>query len=117
MFADPQTITINAVAKNLVKIKFDSYGSEYLLRETTGEYRLTIRNTSRVSGGKTIYRHAVDFTQTVYGLAGAADVVRKVYTVLENEKSDTDVAVNAHALALMAWETASNITKLINMES
>jgi hypothetical protein len=46
MFADPSVVTINAVAKNLVRINQDKYSSEYLLRSSTEEFRLNIRNSS-----------------------------------------------------------------------
>lgn len=46
MFADPQTLTVNAVAKALVRINQDQYSSEYLLRSSTDEFRLKIRNSS-----------------------------------------------------------------------
>ena len=46
MFADPQTLTVNAVAKALKKINQDGYSSEYLLRTSTEEFRLNLRNTT-----------------------------------------------------------------------
>lgn len=119
MFADPQTITINSVAKALVKINQDAYSSEYLLREATGEYRLKIRNSTYTKSGAALqtYRHNVEFTQTVYATSTASEIVRKSYVVLESDRNDTDAAVLNNALGFVAWLTSANMTKLLNMES
>nr|UJQ85544.1 MAG: hypothetical protein 2 [Leviviridae sp.] len=122
MFADPAALTINAVAKNLVKINQDGYSSEYLLRSTTDEFRLRIRNASRTekASGIKIDRHNVELIQTVFGTAPAPNVTRKVYVVIENQQGDTLTDPTNVAVGLLSWLTASsaaNITKLMNFES
>jgi hypothetical protein len=123
MFADPSTVTINAVAKNLVRINQDQYSSEYLLRSATDEIRLRIRNTSYLDKKRNVMidRHNVELTQTVFPVAPATlDIVRKGYFVLENQRGDTLTdPVNVIA-GLMGWATAStnaNLNKLVNFES
>jgi hypothetical protein len=71
MLGDTISITINAVAKTLVKINQDSYSSEYLLRETDGEYRCKIRHSTDKGQvrGETMDRHNVELTRTVFGTA------------------------------------------------
>lgn len=123
MFADPQTLTVNAVAKALVRINQDGYGSVYLLRSATDEFKLTIKNQSRLDKqrGVTIDRHTVEFIHTVFPVAPATIAsIRKVYTVIENQQGDTLTDPNYVATALYAWLTASssvNIGKLLNFES
>nr|UJQ85141.1 MAG: hypothetical protein 2 [Leviviridae sp.] len=123
MFADPQTLTVNAVAKVLLKINQDKYSSEYLLRSATDEFRLHIRNSSYVDKkrGVTIDRHNVEFIHTVFPVAPATlSTVRKVYTVIENQQGDTLADPTYVASALYSWLTATsnaNITKLMNLES
>jgi hypothetical protein len=123
MFADPQTLTVNAVAKNLVRINQDQYSSEYLLRSTTNEFRLKIRNSSYLDKARKVMidRHNVEFTETVFPVAPATlSTVRKTYFVLENQQGDTLADPTYDAAALFAWATASsnaNITKLANFES
>lgn len=121
MFADPIVVTINAVAKNLVRINQDSYGSEYLLRETTGEIRLKLRNTTysdKARAGKVIHRHTAELVQTVFPVApSTVSVVRKAYTVLENESTEAVTDALNFDLGFVSWLSSANITKLINFES
>lgn len=123
MFADPQTLTVNAVAKNLLKIDVGHGASKYLLRSTTDEYLLNIRNTSYTDKkrGVIIDRHNVEFVHTVFPVAPATlSTVRKAYVVIENQQGDTLADPTYVASALCAWLTASsnaNITKLMNLES
>ncbi|DAD50539.1 coat protein [ssRNA phage Gerhypos.4_57] len=123
MFADPQTLTVNAVAKALVRINQDEYSSEYLLRTTTNEFRLKIRNTSYRDKARNVMidRHNVEFTETVFPVAPATlSTVRKTYVVIENQQGDTLADPTYDAAALLSWLTAStnaNITKLMNFES
>jgi len=123
MFSDPQTLTVNAVAKNLVRINQDEYSSEYLLRSTTNEFRLKIRNTSYRDKARSVMidRHNVEFTETVFPVAPATlSTVRKTYVVIENQQGDTLADPTYDAAALLVWLTAStnaNITKLMNFES
>jgi hypothetical protein len=123
MFADPQTLTVNAVAKDLVRINQDGYGSSYLLRSSTAEFRLNIRNSTYVDKkrGVSIDRHNVEFIHTVFPVAPATlSVIRKTYVVIENQQGDTLTDPTYVASALLAWLTATsnaNITKLMNFES
>jgi hypothetical protein len=123
MFADPQTLTVNAVAKALNKISVGAGQSGYLLRSSTDEFRLNVRNTSYTDKkrGVLIARHNVEFVHTVFPIAPATlSTVRKVYFVIENQQGDTLTDPTYVASALFAWATASsnaNITKLMNEES
>nr|UJQ85249.1 MAG: hypothetical protein 2 [Leviviridae sp.] len=121
MFSDPATVTINAVAKNLIRINQDGYTSEYLLKETTGEYRLRIRNTSYVDktrAGKKVDRHNVELTHTIYPVAPVTQPeIRKAYMVFENDVGG-DTGLMAKTVAgLSAFMTEANATKMINFES
>jgi hypothetical protein len=123
MFADPTTITVDGNARALVKINQDQYSSEYLLRSTTDEYRLRIRNNSFLDRKRNVMidRHNVEFTQTIYPVAPATlSCVRKAYMVLENQQGDTLADPVKLAAGLFAWLTAStnaNLLKLTNYES
>jgi len=124
MFADPQTLTVNSVAKALNKIGTGNGTSEYLLRSDTDEYRLNIRNTSyadKKRAGVMIDRHNVEFVHTVFPVAPATlSTVRKTYVVLENQRGDVLTTPVHVASALLSWLTATtnaNLTKLVNYES
>lgn len=123
MFADPSVLTVNSVAKNLVRVNQDAYSSEYRLRSATDEFRLNIRNSSYVDkkrGGR-VDRHNIEFIQEVFPVAPATkSTIRKTYFVLENDVGDTLVDPVYIASALATFLTAStnaNLTKLTNFES
>lgn len=120
MFTDTLTITINAIGKVLTRVNQDGYSSEYLLRETTGEYRLKLRNTSyndKVRGVQ-VDRHNIEFTYTIYPVAPATlSTVRKFYSILENDKTDLVVDSAKFGAGIVAFHTEANFTKLLNWES
>lgn len=126
--ADPAVVTVNAVAKNLVRISFDGNSSSYRLRSATDEFTLNIRNTSYTrksatagAPGKLVYRHNAELVQTVYAVAPAtANSTRRVYVVIENEQGDTLADPTYVAAGLLAFLTAganANIAKMLNDES
>lgn len=118
MFADPITITVNSVAKALVRINQDSYGSEYFLREALQEWRLKIRNTSYTnSAGQLVDRHNFEFVNTVYATASAPSIVRKIYSVFENFRSDTAADPLQAFNGFVGFMTSANIQKALNYES
>jgi len=121
MFADPLVITVNAVAKNLIRINQDGYSSEYLLKEATGEWRAKIRNSSfadKTRDGRMVDRHNIEFTYTIYPVAPAVfPFIRKDYHVFQNDVGD-DAALAAKLVAgLSAFVTEANATKMMNFES
>jgi len=123
MFADPAVLTVNAVAKNLVRINQDAYSSEYRLRSSTDEFRLNVRNTSYTDKkrGSRVDRHNIEFVQEVFPVAPATtSFIRKAYLVFENDVGDTLTDPVYVASALCAFLTAStnaNLTKMTNSES
>lgn len=120
MFTDPAAITVNSVPKNLVRINQDRYSSEYLLRTSTEEFRMLIRNSTRVEKGRgvTVDRHNVQLVHTVFPVAPSTrSYIRKAYVVFENEQGDTLTDPQYVTSALLAFLSAANITKLMNLES
>jgi len=120
MFGDPLSVTVNGVAKSLPKINQDGYSSEYLLRSTLDEYRLTLRSQSRVDKARSVNvdRHTAQLTHTVFPVAPATlSVVRKTYVVIENQQGDTLSDPQYIATGLFALLSAGNITKLLMFES
>jgi len=119
MFSDTITVTINAVAKNLVRINQDGYSSEYFLRETDGEFRLRLRNTSRTDKDRSVKvdRHNLELIHEVYGAAGAPSTFRKAYVVFENDAGDALTTSAKTTVGTLAFLTEANVTKMLNWES
>lgn len=111
MFGDSITITVNAVAKTLKKIKPDGYSSEYLLRETTGEYRLRIRHSKEKAllRGENMERHNVELTRTVFGVAPDDGYVIVVSTTLRNPERIDGVEVDQLSDGLADWVKANGV--------
>lgn len=124
MFADPQTLTVDSVAKALNRIGSGNGTFEYYLGSDTDEFRLNVRQTSytdKKRQGVKIMRHNVEFVHTVFPVAPATlSTVRKAYVVFENQQGDAlEESVNV-ASALLTWLTATsnaNLTKMVNLES
>lgn len=121
MFADTITITINSVTKVLTRVNQDGYSSEYLLRGTLDEFRLTIRNSQYVDkqrGGRKVDRHTCQLIQTVYPVAPATvGITRKAYNVIENDTVDGVTDPLNFSLGFVGFLTNTNITKMLNWES
>lgn len=85
-FGSTITIVVNGGNKVLNKINQDSYGSEYLLRTSTEEYRMKIRNSkeSVQKDGKAYDRHNVELTHTWFKTSTDPEKVRQAYVVLRN---------------------------------
>jgi hypothetical protein len=120
MFSDTITITINAVDKILNRINQDGYSSEYFLRESTGDFRLKIRNTSYTDKSRSIKvdRHNCELVQTVYPASvDLPNTILKSYFVFEiDANQDIDDAVDTF-VGHVAFLTDANMTKMGNWES
>lgn len=119
MFGNTLVLTVNSVAKTLTKINQDGYASEYLLRDTLDSFRAKIRHTSVTKKGaiSVTDRHNVEIVHTIYATATVPEIVRKVYLVFEQDKTDT---MTFEVKSLCDWLIAStnaSIVSLANWES
>jgi hypothetical protein len=123
MFADPQTVTVNAVARTLIRINQDQYSSEWLLRSNLDEFRMYIRNSTRTdkSRGVAIDRHNIELRWTIFPVAPATrSFIRRTTITVENEQGDTLTDPVGVAVGLCNYLSASsgaNVTKMVNFES
>jgi len=111
-FSKPLVLNYDGGTKSLELVNQDNYGTTYLLRESTQEFRMEIRhsrgNTNAVTRGKTD-RHNVTLKQTVYGTGDEPDVVRQVSMTITNDYRDTaaDVAKLSDAVVDLIDTTAA----------
>jgi hypothetical protein len=124
MFGDTITVTVNSVDKVLNRINQDQYSSEYLLRSTTDEYRLFVRNSSvndKKRPGAIMDQHNVELVHTIYPVAPATlSTVRRCFATFLNQQGDTLADPKNDALGFLGWLSASSgaaIGKLQNFES
>lgn len=118
MLGDTITITVNAVAKAMKKINQDSYSAEYLLRETTGEYRLKIRHSNEKAQGNKIPmdRHNAEFTYTKFEDGVIPSSTTVVSTTIRNPRNAVAAEVDLLSDGLADF-VKENGTLLVGWES
>jgi hypothetical protein len=119
MLGDTLTVTINAVAKTLVKVNQDKYSSEYRLRETDGIYTLNVRHSSyKGTDGSLVDRHNVELLHDLYPVApSTVKTQHKSYLTFELPRSDTSAVPLNQTVGFAALFTSAFTTKLVNYES
>lgn len=118
MLADPQTLTVNAVAKNMPRVNQDNNGAEYLLRTTTDELIMTIRHsTGKINSGQSGEVHVVKVQYTVFATSTAPQYRLQTWLVIQNPNGMDLTLVKNHVLALMAYNTGTTIDRLLGRES
>lgn len=119
-FGDTITITINSVAKVLNKINQDGFSSEYLLRETTGEFSMNIRHSrdKAIVNGFPLERHNVVLKQTIYPVAPSTPgMVRQISTTLVADRTDVAATLLLFDVGFVGFLTSGNMGKVLNWES
>jgi hypothetical protein len=121
-FSDPAVVTINGVAKNLVRINQDGYGSTYRLRSATDDITMVSKNSSYTDkkSGQLMDRHSLDIVQTVFATSTLPAYKRHAYVIIENQQGDTltdPVYVANGLLTFLSASSGANITKMINFVS
>lgn len=102
--SSPITITVNAVAKSLVRVNQDNFGSVYRLKETDTEYQLIIRHSYEGKVGPAqIERHNVDFTMTKFDPTTGNPIVFQSYTIMRNPRNKDPVDCVNVTKALAVW--------------
>jgi hypothetical protein len=114
-FADPQSITVNAVAQSMPRVKTADARSEYL--KADGSLKLTISHQDL----KNRFRRMARVDQRVV----AADPLSSeneyknlgVYLVVDQpEYGFTAAEINYVVQALCVWLTTANVTKMLGNE-
>lgn len=121
-FNDPAVVTINAVAKNLIRINQDGLGSIYRLRSATDDITMTSKNSTYVDKktGANMDRHSLDIVQTVFATSTLPAYRRHAYVVFENQQGDTltdPVNVASGLLTFLTASSNANLSKMVNSES
>jgi hypothetical protein len=117
LFADPQTVTVNAVAQTLAAVSREKGKSVY--REDIGEYELVIsHNETPRRNRRTVRLNRVKTTTDPFIPAQNVEVSHSVYLVIDTpiagfsaSEMDDDIA------GLTAWLTSANVLKVLGGES
>jgi len=117
MLGDPITVTYDAVAKNLVKVKEENYSSTYFLSEALREYTLEVRHSIPSNRASTGESHSVKLTIVDYDADGVAVNNRSVWTNLKTFIGRQSSEADKTWEALVDFMTDANIDKIVARES
>lgn len=119
-FNTTETITVNAVAKTLNRIREDGYTSEYRLIETDGTWKMFVRHTERKDpiSGERYYRHNIEFQHIVNASGGVPERTRKWYYVYDVPAADSLTVLGYEAAAFGNYAAgATHQTDMLNYMS
>jgi hypothetical protein len=116
MFADPQSITVNAVAQSLPAVERNGGSSVY--KKDDDAYRLTI---GRAFGKRNRFTVRVDANKIAADPLASANNLRyssSVYLVIDGPPIGyTNAELKDIALSLTAWCTSANLLKVLGGET
>lgn len=117
--ADPLVLTINAVPISLNKINQDSYGSEFLYRNATTEYRAKVRHsTTKPNEDGLVYeRHNFEVVVTTFAVTGTPESHDKFYFVMERLASQVDTYMPNAVADLMIASSDAFLVQLTTWQS
>jgi hypothetical protein len=117
MFADPQSITVNAVAQSLPAIARNGTSSEY--QTSDGGYKFTVGHQYKAERNR--YTVRVDFNKIAADPLTSANnrvYTGSVYLVMDKPVVGyTNAEVKDIALALSTWATSANLLKVLGGET
>jgi hypothetical protein len=117
LFADPQTVTVNAVAQTLAAISREPMASKY--REDVGEYELVISHQENAKRNRRVVRlNRRKVTADPFIPAQNVEVSHSVYLVIDAPIAGfTAAELEDDVLGLGAWLTSTNVAKVLGGES
>lgn len=113
MLSDPQTLTVNSVAKTLNRIKSDGFRSEYATDDEV--FKMTVSH--QESGDRTRRMVRVDNRVVAANPLSSVNEYKNlgVYVVIdEPEYGFADADINLVVQALVAWLNATNVGKVLS---
>lgn len=95
MYANTLTLTIDGVAKTLLRRNQDNYGSEYSFKDSVEKIIMKIRHSTETQGGFSVNRHNVFVERTVYATPTASESYwSTTVTLRDREGSDPAELLN-----------------------
>lgn len=119
MVADPLVLTINGVAISLNKINQDSYGSEFLYRNSTTEYRAKVRHSKMKpdSDSQVFERHNFEVVVKTFASGDTPEFYDKFYFVIERLPKTTDTYMPNAVADLMIASSDAFLAQLVTWQS
>jgi len=116
MFADPQSITVNSVAKSLPAVERQNGSSVYQM--DTGDYQLVISHAYGKRQRYTVRVNATKIAADPLASANNNQYSMSAYLVIDKPAVGySNVEAKDLALALSAWATSANLLKVVGGET
>jgi len=116
LFADPQSVTINAVAKSLPAIARDDTSSTY--RMDTGDYELVVSRQFGKRNRFSVRLNAKKIAADPLASANNLEYKMSVYLVIDVPPVGyTNTEAKDIALGLAGWLTSANLLKVLGGET
>lgn len=117
MFADPQTVTVSAVAQTLAAISRESNKSVY--REDIGEYEMVISHQEGAKRDRRVVRLNRKTTSAdPFIPANNVENTHSVYLVIDAPIAGfSNADLDADVQGLVGWLTSANVLKVLGGES
>jgi hypothetical protein len=123
MFADPQTITVNGVAKTLNRVSTNGRQSVYKTDDELYTFTITHNDTGKGSAARTNRTAQLDVrTVAANPLTSVNEFKNATIKIIVNEPEFgfDDTTLNQNVQGLLAWATSSsgaNVLKLLTDQS
>lgn len=117
---DTLTISVGGSSKVLTKVNGPvNYASEYLLKESTQQFRCRVRHTqtSGKNGAPVYDRHNFEVVQTIHATESVAAYDRKAYFVIEQLPTDDSVTLMDAIADLVIADTNELLDELSDWKS
>lgn len=119
MFADPQSVTVDAVAQSLPRVSVGNHSASYTKDDET--YTLTISHQPTKNGRtrRQVRLDRIKIAADPFVSGNSREVSTSTYLVVD-EPSDgafTNAELLAHAKGLIGWLSDANVTKVLAGES
>lgn len=116
-FADPQTVTVNAVAQTLARVSSEPMKSIY--REDIGEYELVISHQEQSKRNRRVVRlNRKILSADPFIPAQNVEQRHSIYMVIDAPIAGyTNTQLKDDVLGLAAWLSSANVLKVLGGES
>lgn len=115
MFADPQSVTVNAVAKTLPLTSRQGAVSQYT--ESTGEHQLVVSHQSGARDRRVVRLNHEKIAADPLTAQNATVSVSMYLVIDEPPWGYTDTEVKDLVLGLTGWLSSANVLKVLGGES
>lgn len=116
MFADPQSVTVNAVAQSLPAVSRETFKSTYRKDDTT--YELVIAHDEKTRNRRTVRLNNRKIAADPLVTSQNAEYTMSAYLVIDHPNDGyTNTELKDIVLGLVGWLTSANILKVVGGES